>query len=283
MASAQYRYRHSFFKTPVLGRMALILYRASIAWRAWGPRLKCTVKWLLKSREITNFTYDLHPLNRRYLAVFTANILNRPCDDVLMFFAELENDQNLAEHVRKVTASTPSGFISDSEPQFARRLAWYALARALKPKVIVETGVDKGLGACLLTSALMRNADEGNTGHYYGLDIDPEAGFLLCGQYAEYGELIIGDALASLGRFEDTIDLFINASDHHFDYEAEEYETIAPKLTPDAVIIGDNAHLSDALLRFARESGRHFQFFKEVPLKHWYSGAGIGVAFYPRG
>ena len=32
-----------------------------------------------------------------------------------------------------------------------------------KPKIVVETGVDKGLGACVLTAALMKNSEEGYT------------------------------------------------------------------------------------------------------------------------
>ena len=75
------------------------------------------------------------------------------------------------------------------------------------------------------------------------------------------------------------IDLFINDSDHSAEYEAIEYQTVAPRLEKGVVLLGDNAHATDALHRFAVSTGRRFQFFKEEPARHWYPGAGIGFAF----
>ena len=65
---------------------------------------------------------------------------------------------------------------------FGRRLGWYAIARATKPKVIVETGVERGHGSVLLCSAILHNAIEGFPGRYFGTDIDPSAGWLLTGK-----------------------------------------------------------------------------------------------------
>lgn len=62
-------------------------------------------------------------------------------------------------------------------------------------------------------------------------------------------------------------------------YEAEEYKVIAPKLSSDAIILGDNSHVSDELMKFAMQKGLRFLFFKESPLNHWYPGGGIGIAF----
>ena len=82
---------------------------------------------------------------------------------------------------------------------FGRRLGWYAVARAMKPRVVVETGVERGHGALLLCAALLRNAAEGAPGRYYGTDINPSAGWLLAGRYAETGKILYGDSIASLG------------------------------------------------------------------------------------
>jgi hypothetical protein len=75
------------------------------------------------------------------------------------------------------------------------------------------------------------------------------------------------------------VDLFINDSDHSAEYEAREYEAIAPLLSENAVILGDNAHVTDKLARFSREQGRNFLMFNERPKDHWYPGAGIGISF----
>src|SRR5690606_983731 len=98
----------------------------------------------------------------------------------------------------------------------------------LKPRCVVETGLDKGHGAVLLCAALQRNAAEGaRHGQYYGTDINPAAGYLLSGPYAMYGKILVGDSIASLKTLTDPIDLFINDSDHSADYEYAEYRSIA--------------------------------------------------------
>jgi len=153
--------------------------------------------------------------------------------------------------------------------------------RATKPKTIVETGVDKGLGAVVLCAALLRNAAEGHAGRYFGTDINPHAGYLLTGPYATMGEILVGDSLASLQALDTPIDLFINDSDHSADYEYQEYLAIAGKLGDSAIIVGDNAHVTESLLGFSIEAGRSFLFWKEQPLNHWYPGGGIGISWRP--
>jgi predicted O-methyltransferase YrrM len=144
---------------------------------------------------------------------------------------------------------------------------------------VIESGVDKGLGTCLIAAALLKNSEEGHPGRIYGIDLNPDSGYLLGGRYVEFAEIIIGDAVESLKKFSKSIDCFINDSDHSPTYEKAEYETIREKLSPKAILIGDNAHCSEELRNFALRTGRNFLFFREEPKDHWYPGAGIGVAF----
>jgi len=168
---------------------------------------------------------------------------------------------------------------ADLRVDFGRRLGWYAFARAMKPKITVETGVDKGIGSVLLCSALLKNRDEGFEGYFFGTDINPEAGYLLGGKYAEVGKILYGDSIKTLSQFTEKIDLFINDSDHSSDYEYREYITIKDKISERAVLLGDNSHTSDKLAIFSKETNRNFLFFKEEPSEHWYPGAGIGISF----
>ncbi len=187
-------------------------------------------------------------------------------------------DDKPKSHIKQITKEKK---ISDADlnAKYGRRIGWYAIARAIKPKVIVETGVDKGLGSCVLTSALIRNSKEGFQGKYYGTDINPKTGFLLTDEYKKFGEILFGDSIESLKKFDKQIDLFVNDSDHSIEYEAAEYDTVCDKLTKDAVIIGDNSHNTDKLFLFAKKNGRSFIFFQEKPKDHWYSEGGIGAAF----
>ena len=83
----------------------------------------------------------------------------------------------------------------------------------------------------------------------------------------------------SLNRLNCTIDLFINDSDHSAEYEEREYACVVAKLSPAAVLLGDNSHVTNKLYQFALATGRDFLFFSEKPADHWYPGAGIVAAW----
>lgn len=74
---------------------------------------------------------------------------------------EILNDTDLKRHIASETAMSNYAFMADKNVRFGRRIGWYMFVRATKPKVIVETGIDKGLGLCLLISALKRNSNDG--------------------------------------------------------------------------------------------------------------------------
>jgi predicted O-methyltransferase YrrM len=271
--------KEAIIKIPILGRTLFIVYRAKTAVGYFRRPLSDLFKWLFKSKEITNFTYDLEASNIRYLASLIADIANIEFIVAMAYIKEIEEDGELRKHISGKAAKSNLSFMADVEVRFGRRIGWYALARALKPKVIVETGVDKGLGACVLTAALKRNKEEGYEGWYYGTDINPKAGYLLFGDYANFGSILYGDSIESLKKLDSLIDIFVNDSDHSASYEAEEYKTIENKLSENAIILGDNAHCTDTLLDFSLKTNRHFIFFQEKPVDHWYPGAGIGISF----
>lgn len=272
--------RRALAKMPrPLARVLAMPYRFKIGCTYFREPIKHLALWTLWATEYTNFSYDLDDINERYLVAFVAHVTRRTYEEVESYVQEIVCDQELKRHIADLTQRSKLGAFADSNVKYGRRLAWYAIARAAKPKIVVEAGVDKGLGACVLTAALKRNSDEGNPGHYLGLDINTEAGYLLSGRYAEYGRLLQGDSVTELNKMNETIDLFISDSDHSASYEAKEYEAIRGKLADDAVVLGDNAHVTAELLNFARGTGRQFLFFGEKPYRHWYPGGGIGAAF----
>lgn len=268
-------------RVPVLGPALLAVYRLGVGWKEVRRPAVNFFSWLLKSRETTNFTYDLTPLNKQYLAAFVAEVTGSDPQTAADRMTELEADRQLREHLGERIRSSPDGRLADPEIHFGRRLGWYAIVRLVRPRLVVETGVDKGLGACVLTAALRRNTEEGQPGRYLGTDVNPAAGFLLAGRYAELGEVLRGDSVHSLVSQDGPIDVFIHDSNHAAGYEAREYEAIRGKLGDRAIVLSDNAHVTGELLEFARRTGRRFLYFQEQPRAHWYRGAGIGAAFGP--
>lgn len=260
-------------------RAGLFRHRASYVVRYYWPRLRTGLSWLVKSRETSNFTFDLTPRNEAHLAQLLSFVLGCSWEEIAGYITELQQDQLLRDTIaeRVGVLGRQSGY--DPIARFGRRVGWYALVRATKPKVVVETGVEKGIGATVLCAALRRNSQEGHPGRYFGTDIDRGAGMLFCQPYRAMGEILFGDSIQALSGLDATVDLFINDSDHSADYERREYRVIAPKLSDNAMIIGDNAHVTDELIKFSRETNRQFLFFREEPADHWYLGAGIGLSF----
>ncbi len=266
-------------KIPVLGRLVLMLLRLKGALGYCLPSLLRIIPWLFKSKEVANYTYNLTDTNKCYLTALIAHITGRNYDEITGYIREIQENDGLKQHIVTQTKKSEMSFWADSEARYGRRIGWYAFVRALKPKVVVETGVDNGLGSCLLTTALMMNKKEGFEGYYYGTDKNPQAGWLLTSDLKRFGHVLYGDSIESLRKLNEIVDIFINDSDHSAGYEENEYITISPKLSSNAIILGDNAHVTDKLLRFSLNTGRNFLFFQEKPLNHWYPGAGIGIAF----
>ncbi|EJC70027.1 hypothetical protein Rleg5DRAFT_5831 [Rhizobium leguminosarum bv. viciae WSM1455] len=251
--------------------------RKAIALSYTLPAVQTARSWAWKEKEVSNFYYALTPDNRNHLIHLVSAITGAAYEMIDGYMSELENDVSLRLHLENHLKESRYG--DDIEIEYGRRLGWYAIARVKKPKVLIETGVDHGVGSCVLASALLRNAAEGHPGRYYGTEIRPEAGALFTGEYATVGRILYGDSIQSLTTFAEPIDMFVNDSDHSGEYEYREYQTISEKLAIGAIILGDNAHVTDSLSRFSRETGRKFVFFSEKPLDHWYPGAGIGISF----
>ncbi len=240
------------------------------------------LSWGIQSNEDTNYTYHLTESNIDYLAQLLAHILQSDHTTIRSYIAEIENDHLLRQHIQKGIIQSGLARFADQDVRYGKRVGWYALVRAMKPKIVVETGVDKGLGSVVLAAALLKNKAEGFTGQLYGTDINPEAGYLLTGEYQTVGKILYGDSIETLSKMTDKIDFFINDSDHSADYEYREYQTIKDKLSDNAIILGDNAHVTDKLSRFSIENNRDFLYFQEQPKNHWYPGAGNGFSFIRR-
>jgi hypothetical protein len=253
--------------------------RAKYMARYFYARIKPAWTLLFVSRELSNFTYDLSDRGKIHFAHAVSIAAGCTPQDARRWIDELAGDEELRAFIVDCVRDSSGRTVTDARADYGRRLGWYALARALKPRLVVETGVDKGLGSLVLCAALRRNAAEGHPGRYLGTDINPSAGELLGGPYATFGFIAYGDSLASLEKLSDPVDLFINDSDHSADYERREYELMAPRLSPDAVIVGDNAHVTDELADFATRTGRRFIAVRELPRDHWYLGATTGIAF----
>lgn len=242
--------------------------------------LRTSARWLVTSREHHNYTYELTKLSRHHLAWFVSVVCDVPVKQVRAYLNEIETDEELRGHIEQATAAASRRGLADKHVRYARRIGWYAIVRARKPAHVVETGVDKGLGSCVLAAALLRNAAEGHPGRLTSLDINPEAGYLArATPWANVVDLVIGDSVASIGALDRPVDLFLHDSDHSRVHERSEFEAVEPKLAPNAMLLTDNVTVTNVLAEHAERTGRRFLAYRETPARHWYPGDGIGVAW----
>lgn len=242
--------------------------------------LGVSARWLVTSREHHNYTYDLTRLSREHLAWFVSVICDVPVKQVRDYLAEIEADDALRGHIERATAASARRGLADRHVRYARRIGWYAIVRATRPGHIVETGVDKGLGTCVLASALLRNTAEGHPGRVTSLDINPEAGYLARSEpWSQVVDLVIGDSITSIGALDRPVDIFLHDSDHSVAHERREFEAVEPKLAPGALLLTDNVTMTNVLAEHAERTGRRFLAYRETPARHWFPGDGIGAAW----
>lgn len=239
-----------------------------------GQQQALAREWTKSRGRPDNFYYGLTSRNTRHLISTLSFIFGSPRERVQAVASELADSASLNTAARKLNIA-PNRL-------YGRRIGWYIVTRLTQPALVVETGVHDGIGAVVLTEALRRNANEGIPGRYRGTDIDPKAGWLLDAPDVD-AQVLYGDSIASLESLDPgSVDLFINDSDHSAEYEYREYQIMTTQLSPQGVILGDNAHATDALLDYSERTGREFVFFDERPADHWYPGAGIGISFMQR-
>src|ERR1035441_7200342 len=159
MASLKKTVKHVVLQTPC-GRILLMPFRLSKALSYYAPKLKYMLRWTLSSREVTNFTYQITRANQEYLAHTVSVITGVPYSGAMSYLAEIQEDDDVRRHIAERVRRSPGRHVSDEVCVFGRRIGWYAFVRIVKPRVVVETGVDKGHGAVLLCAALMRNEAE---------------------------------------------------------------------------------------------------------------------------
>ncbi|MFI7430434.1 class I SAM-dependent methyltransferase [Micromonospora sp. NPDC049836] len=271
--------RRAVARTPLAPVAAFPTRLARVA-RHDARVLATSARWLLTSREHHNYTYDLTTLSRHHLAWYVSIVCDVPVRQVRDWFAEIEGDEKLRRHIETATATASRRGLADRHVRYARRIGWYAIVRARTPRHVVETGVDKGLGSCVLAAALLRNAAEGHPGRLTSLDINPDAGYLArATPWAEVVDLVIGDSVASIRALDRPVDLFLHDSDHSRVHERSEFAAVEPQLAPGALLLTDNVTATNVLAEHAERTGRRFLAYRETPARHWYPGDGIGAAW----
>jgi predicted O-methyltransferase YrrM len=262
------------------GRVALVGPRALLAVRAARvvPRLVQALAWSVRSREIANFTYDTTRESQFLLAAVVAEISQRPIAEIVAYVDELTADNALAAHVAGIAQTRDSRWNVDPGFKPGRRLAFYLLARALKPKRVMEAGVDKGLGALLVSRALTLNRAEGHPGDYLGIELDPEKPIPLYEKWPHrVGQIVRGSSTEILRGQGALIDLFIHDTIPEAGHLTEQLATVRPLMAPGGVIA--STWTTQELIDHAFQNDLKLLTHQEETVGHWFPGDRVAFIY----
>jgi hypothetical protein len=237
------------------------------------------LNWVLLGDDSRLYPFQLIGSARQQAFDLAEKILGIQKQTISAFLEEIEEDTSFLKEVRSLLRKHPNKSQAHSPIIIGQRLLWYVFVRGLKPGLVVESGIGDGLGAQIILKALQKNKKERFKGHYYGIDLDPNSGFLIRQLNPDLGEYIIGDGFWTLKKTDHEIDLFIYDSNPSSEYELSEYEAIRNKLGTNAVIISSTSGQSDALKVFSARTGRRFKLFSSRNLKNMNISSSAGISF----
>jgi len=135
---------------------------------------------------------------------------------------------------------------------FERLQLLYSVVRAIKPKLMVETGVAGGSTSFITLSAMEKNG----IGKLFSIDIDNpiwhdhsgyEVGWMVPNELRINWKLTIGDSkneLPSLLESLKEIDIFFHDSDHSYKHMTFEFKTVYPFLSSTKTTLADDINLN---------------------------------------
>jgi hypothetical protein len=233
--------------------------------------LRHNLRYVLVDPETDNFTYDL--ANQVELAAWVGAATGCPRVEALRYVDEPSFDAELAERLQAATAG--HWWWSKRRPRFGKRLGWYALARILKPDLVIETGVHDGLGSLLLLRALERN---GPRGRLVSFDINPQAGWLV-GSHPQWDLRIqpSQEGLPSVLGGPTAPGLFVYDGVHTREAEAADLKLVLPSMASWGVLVSDDAH-NGAMSALCAHHGLEYHELAERPRDHFYPGSLLAAA-----
>jgi len=177
-------------------------------------------------------------------------------------FAEALDDPNLTQIEKRISErqaelpeNAPFAKFHNGDTRLGRLC--YAVARSIRPRTIIETGVCYGVTSAYILAALEANEQ----GHLYSIDLPPlgkngddYVGWLVPNELQKRWSLrrgtsrrLLGPLIAELGA----IDLFVHDSLHTYKNMKHEFETVWPDLRVGGVLISDDIEGNAAFLQLA--------------------------------
>jgi hypothetical protein len=265
------------FRTHRLGRLRwLTKYRLMRRFKA-DVGLRRRLAYVLLDPELESFSYELQ--NESEIISALARALDRPFDELARYASETREDPELnellARHVRwraDVKRRLPLG----------NRLTWYVIVRALKPELVVETGIYLGLGSLAVLRALERNRREGSAGELMSFDTVSGAGGIVREQARRGWHRFVGSTKDLLlpaleGR---RVDILFQDTPHTEENQRFEFSAALSHAGPNLLLFDASGGTAPTLGTICAERGGAYHRMPLLTRGHIFPGIEITFAIF---
>ena len=204
-------------------------------------------------------TFDFH---RIYCSYF-----NQKLKKVKKIYENYENENNsLFEKINLLNQE----IVKKQDKNNAYCMSLYFLIRELKPEIVIETGVHRGVSSLFILQALYDN----NQGKLFSIDL-PHAEYTTDSEISTKSilptekigicvpkylqnrwNLILGDSKNELPKILkkiNSLDVFLHDSKHTYEHMTWEYKTIWPYLNSKGVLISDDTNWNESFKDFCSQ------------------------------
>ena len=239
--------------------------------------LRRKLAYVLFDPETESFSFE--PADEQEIITGLAAALGCPREELAGYAAEIREDPELG-----ALLSSHVGWRLDVKRRqpLGNRLAWYLIARAVKPELIVETGIYHGLGSLVLLRAVERNRQQGSPGELMSFDINPRAGGLVRAQAQQHWRRFVGSTHELLlpaldGR---RVGMLLQDTPHTVENQRFEFGAAMSHAAPTLVLVDCSGRPPLVLEELCAE---HAGVQHRVPIRsrnHIFPGAEIGFATF---
>lgn len=213
------------------------------------------------SFALRNPQYAIRSLAHEALATeerFLAEVSGSSVASVRKYLDEPFKNDEFYSHLRQSEHIFSRAEITSADFYAKKVVMQYAMVRAMKPEVILETGVASGVSTAYLLLALETNGhgklDSIELGDTAYLPPGRSPGWLVPEWLRDHWKMHIGDSrilLTPLAQELASFDIFIHDSLHTYDHMLFEFDQVFPFLRPGGLMIADDALWNPAFSEFS--------------------------------
>jgi predicted O-methyltransferase YrrM len=238
------------------------------------------LRYILLDPEVESYTYRV--ANVAGMLETIADATGAPIDELRRYVLEADTDPELRDNLARRLRWRLD---VKRRPELANRLGWYVLIRALRPRLIVETGIYNGFGSLTLLRALERNELDGTVGELISFDSSELAGTFVDRRRHPGWRRVVGMTTDVL---EDTlagreIGALFQDSDHSVAVQQLEFGTALAQSEPTLLLVDASGGQTPVLEQLSRERGGDYRRVRLGATDHWYQRGELTFALFRTG